>query len=97
MPQHDVVVIGGSVGGLQALSTILPALPASVLIVVHAAGNHESLLPDIRERVQRAAGGAKGIHAAARTTRNATKTDILHSATLPRRAAPGRMRKNVSR
>ena len=55
MPQPDIVVIGASAGGLEALSTIvqgLPAgLPASVLIVVHSSSNGQGVLPQILQRI----------------------------------------------
>src|SRR5215211_1695688 len=55
MSQRDIVVIGASAGGLQALSTIVQALPAgfraSVLIVMHSASNGQGVLPQILERI----------------------------------------------
>ena len=55
MPQHDIVVIGASAGGLQALSTIVqalpPTLPASVVIVMHAPSNGQGILPQIVARI----------------------------------------------
>jgi two-component system chemotaxis response regulator CheB len=55
MSQRDVVVIGASAGGLQALSTIVQALPAglraSVLVVMHSSGNGQGVLPQILERI----------------------------------------------
>ena len=55
MRAHQIVVIGASAGGLQALSTIVSALPAnlpaSVLIVVHSSSNGPGVLPDILERI----------------------------------------------
>ena len=62
---HDLVVIGASAGGLSALQTLLPdlpaRLPAAVLVVVHMGG--ASLLPEILRRdcalpVQAAVSGA---------------------------------------
>jgi two-component system chemotaxis response regulator CheB len=54
MAQHDIVVIGASAGGLQALSTILerlpPSLPARVLIVVHGSPTATGVLPDVLDR-----------------------------------------------
>jgi two-component system, chemotaxis family, protein-glutamate methylesterase/glutaminase len=54
MDHRDIVVIGASAGGLEALSQILAALPhdldAAVLIVLHRASRPESLLPRIFER-----------------------------------------------
>jgi two-component system chemotaxis response regulator CheB len=47
----DAVVIGASAGGIEALSTLLPALPAStraaVIIVLHLPRDRRSLLVDI--------------------------------------------------
>jgi two-component system chemotaxis response regulator CheB len=47
---HDIVVIGASTGGTEALRTVvggLPAqFPAAVLIVMHI-GNHDSILPSL--------------------------------------------------
>lgn len=51
---RDIIVIGASAGGIQALSklvTDLPAdLPAAVLLVLHVAANFPSLLPQILSR-----------------------------------------------
>ena len=50
-PQPDAVVIGTSAGGVEALTRILPALPATtpvaILIVVHIPRERPSLLPEI--------------------------------------------------
>jgi two-component system, chemotaxis family, protein-glutamate methylesterase/glutaminase len=55
MPSRDVVVIGASAGGLEALSVIMGALPGSlpacILVVVHSSPHSGSLLPDILQRV----------------------------------------------
>jgi len=52
MARHDVVVIGGSAGALQAVTTIVERLPASlsacVLIVLHT--STDGFLPDILAR-----------------------------------------------
>jgi two-component system chemotaxis response regulator CheB len=54
MDNRDIIVIGASAGGLEAISQILAALPqdlaATVLIVLHTANRAESLLPAIFER-----------------------------------------------
>lgn len=54
MARHDVVVIGGSAGGLQALTSIvshLPAtLPACLLVVIHSSSNGTRVLPQILAR-----------------------------------------------
>jgi two-component system chemotaxis response regulator CheB len=48
------VVIGASAGGVQALSMLLPALPAdtaaSVFVVVHLPGDRDSLLTEVFTR-----------------------------------------------
>jgi two-component system chemotaxis response regulator CheB len=55
MPEIEVIVIGGSAGSLEALLAILPALPSSlaipIVIVLHVAPNHHSLLPELLGRV----------------------------------------------
>ncbi len=47
----EAVVIGGSAGSLDALSQILPALPASfpwpILVVVHLPPDKRSMLPEV--------------------------------------------------
>jgi two-component system chemotaxis response regulator CheB len=54
MPKRDILVIGASAGGLEALTALvggLPAgLPAAVFIVQHVSPNHPSLLPDLLSR-----------------------------------------------
>lgn len=49
--QFDAIVIGTSAGGVDALSTVLPALPASlraaVLVVIHLPRERPSLLVEI--------------------------------------------------
>jgi two-component system, chemotaxis family, protein-glutamate methylesterase/glutaminase len=54
-PQRDIIVIGASSGGLEALREIvkgLPAeLPAAVFIVVHVPAQSPSYLPQILSRV----------------------------------------------
>jgi two-component system chemotaxis response regulator CheB len=55
MPQRDIVVIGASAGGLEALRTIVKGLPvslrASVLVVMHTTPGGAGLLPEILSRV----------------------------------------------
>ena len=50
----DAVVIGASAGGVQALSVLLPSLPAatsvSVFVVVHLPRDHRSLLAEVFAR-----------------------------------------------
>lgn len=54
MAPRDIIVIGGSAGGLQVLQTILPALPcdfpASVFVVLHTTPDSPGLLPEILNR-----------------------------------------------
>lgn len=54
MPQIDIVAVGASAGGLQALIDIVEELPASmtaaILIVVHTKTEGESFLPEILGR-----------------------------------------------
>ncbi len=54
MATRDIIVIGASAGGVQALSTLVadldPNLPAAVFIVLHLSANVPSLLPDILAR-----------------------------------------------
>ena len=57
MATHDIIVIGASAGGVQALSELVgelpPHLPAAVFIVLHIPGNVPSLLPTILSREAR--------------------------------------------
>jgi two-component system chemotaxis response regulator CheB len=52
---HDIIVIGTSKGGVEALSRLVAQLPrdlpASVFVVLHLAPDYRSLLPDILSRV----------------------------------------------
>ena len=54
MATRDIIVIGASAGGVQALSTLVadlsPNLPAAVFIVLHVSANAPSLLPVILAR-----------------------------------------------
>lgn len=54
MPAHDIVVIGASAGGIDALRTLvknLPRdLPASIFVVIHFPAFSTSVLPDILSR-----------------------------------------------
>jgi two-component system, chemotaxis family, protein-glutamate methylesterase/glutaminase len=54
MAYRDIVVMGGSVGGLQALQTILPALPwnfpAAILVVLHTTEDSPGVVPEILNR-----------------------------------------------
>jgi two-component system, chemotaxis family, protein-glutamate methylesterase/glutaminase len=53
MPTHDVIVIGASAGGVEAISTIVGGLPrdlrAAVLVVLHVSRGR-SVLPEILTR-----------------------------------------------
>lgn len=57
MVHRDIVVIGASAGGLEALKTILGAIPedldAAIFIVLHTANHSGSLLPAILSRVSK--------------------------------------------
>ncbi len=57
MAKRDVVVIGASAGGIEALQQLLGALPidleAAVLIVLHTSSHAGSLLPQIMQRASR--------------------------------------------
>jgi two-component system chemotaxis response regulator CheB len=54
MATRDIIVIGASAGGVQALSTVVsalpPNLPAAVFIVLHIPAKPPSLLPNILAR-----------------------------------------------
>src|SRR5215467_5786496 len=54
MPQHNIVVIGGSAGSLQPLTDIITDLPAnltaSVLVVMHTSSGANGYLPEVLRR-----------------------------------------------
>lgn len=54
MSKHDIIVIGASAGGMEALKKLVAELPAdfpgTVFIVWHVSPEHPSLLPQILER-----------------------------------------------
>ena len=54
MPTHDIIVIGASAGGLDAVTNVvkrLPSnLPATVFIVIHSSPEGPGLLPEILGR-----------------------------------------------
>ncbi len=54
MAGHDIVVIGGSAGGVEALRRICEGLPsdfpAAVFVVVHISPNSRSIMPDLLSR-----------------------------------------------
>jgi two-component system chemotaxis response regulator CheB len=55
VPTHDIVVLGASAGGVEALTTLvrlLPAdLPAALFVVLHIPPQSPSMLPAILDRV----------------------------------------------
>jgi two-component system, chemotaxis family, protein-glutamate methylesterase/glutaminase len=63
MAIHDIVVIGASFGGVEALSHICaklpPNLPAAVFVVIHIPSHGRSLLPVVVSR----GGGMQAFHA----------------------------------
>ena len=54
MPSHDIVVIGASAGGVEALTAIVSrfpvSLPAAVFVVIHLSEGFPSALPNILKR-----------------------------------------------
>jgi two-component system chemotaxis response regulator CheB len=54
MPHHDIVVIGGSAGGIEALRRLVsglpPDLPAALFVVVHVPPYSVSRLPEVLNR-----------------------------------------------
>lgn len=64
MPTHNIIVMGGSAGGIEALQRLvagLPAdLPAAVLLVLHTHPSSPGYLPQILER----SGPLPALHAA---------------------------------
>lgn len=59
-PAHDLVVIGGSKGGLDALHTLVAALPASfagaIAVVQHRMNSHREMLCELLRTVRRRGG-----------------------------------------
>jgi two-component system chemotaxis response regulator CheB len=64
MANHDIIVIGASAGGVEALQQLMKALPtkfaASIFVTVHVPENATSVLPRILSR----AGPLSAVHAA---------------------------------
>nr|MBA2286884.1 chemotaxis protein CheB [Ktedonobacteraceae bacterium] len=54
MSGHDIIVIGASAGGVEALAELVKSLPrslpASIFIVLHIPPHSLSVLPDILSR-----------------------------------------------
>jgi two-component system chemotaxis response regulator CheB len=63
MPRREIIVIGASAGGVEALQALTaglpPALPAALFVVVHLAPRSRSFLPQILSR----SGPLKAVHA----------------------------------
>jgi len=53
-PTHDIIVIGASAGGVEALKELVrcfpPDLPASIFVVIHVPPTAPSILPEILSR-----------------------------------------------
>src|SRR4051812_7522552 len=54
MAKRDLIVVGTSAGGVEALKTMVsglpPGFPATVFVVCHLPGGYRSLLPEILSR-----------------------------------------------
>lgn len=66
MPGHDIIVVGASAGGVEALTRLVrdipPDIPAAIFVVLHIPAQSPSLMPDILSR----AGHLKASHPADR-------------------------------
>jgi two-component system chemotaxis response regulator CheB len=54
---RDIIVIGASAGGIEALKVLISALPAgfqaAIFIVLHVSPDHASILPEILSKQSR--------------------------------------------
>jgi two-component system chemotaxis response regulator CheB len=54
MPKHDILVLGASAGGVEAIPVALkhlpPDIPATIFVVLHVSADSRSYLPEIIER-----------------------------------------------
>ncbi|BAZ12409.1 CheB methylesterase [Calothrix sp. NIES-4071] len=57
MPNHDIIVVGASAGGVEALTFLVSNLPsdlnASIIIILHVPSEGKSVLPTILNRAKR--------------------------------------------
>jgi hypothetical protein len=47
---HDIILVGASAGGVEALTGLVADLPAAVFVVLHISAQWPSLLPQILAR-----------------------------------------------
>lgn len=56
MPGHDIIVVGGSAGGVEAIRELMRGLPtplaASIFVVIHTPEGHPSVLAQVLQRVR---------------------------------------------